>query len=140
MNGPFVIAIVEDEPLIAALLSTTLKELWIPTPAIQTCDTLLEYMDSLAQRLPCLAIVDLKLPDSPVLETLARLINFPCGQVPTVVISGYLTREEGLEAIGLGLEDFILKSASVPGQVRDIVTRAWARICARRALQGKVPS
>ena len=92
MISPNYVAIVEDEPLVASLLTHTLQTIWRPAPALRVYESLLEYADSLAVILPCLALVDLQLPDSAPENTLARLVDWPCVQVPSIVISGYLSR------------------------------------------------
>lgn len=138
--SPVHILLVEDSPENAALLYEQLVRLWPePTTTYTITENLADAHKACALHEPSLVVLDLNLPDSSGLRTLDAMTGRLSAHIPIVVISGYITRLEGLQALHRGAEAFLLKGADWSVQtVCAKVSAAWARTEGRKWRQGKV--
>jgi DNA-binding response OmpR family regulator len=108
------IAVVEDEPLVARTLLQTLRDFGYET---EWCRSAAELRRLLQTRVPALCIIDLGLPDGDGLDLVRNLQNGPPCGVLIVTGRGFLTdRVLGLE---LGADDYMVK----PFEPRELVAR-----------------
>jgi two-component system OmpR family response regulator len=111
--GPL-IAVVEDEPLVARTLQQTLREFGYES---EWCKSGAELRRLLQQRSPALCIVDLGLPDGDGLELVKQLQGGRRCGVLILTGRGFLTdRVLGLE---LGADDYMVK----PFEPRELIAR-----------------
>jgi two-component system, sensor histidine kinase and response regulator len=104
------ILLVEDNPADARIIRELLKsrdplglELWHAT---QFC----EATSELGQREFDLVLLDLGLPDSQGLATLARMNAQTHGRVPLIVLTGLDDEAVAVEAVRRGAQDFLVKT------------------------------
>jgi two-component system OmpR family response regulator len=108
------IAVVEDEPLVARTLTQTLQEFGYEAA---WCRSGTELHTLLQTRRPSLCIVDLGLPDGDGLELVKKLQSGPPCGVLILTGRGFLTdRVLGLE---LGADDYMVK----PFEPRELIAR-----------------
>ncbi len=108
------IAVVEDEPLVAQTLLHTLREFGYEA---EWCRSGAELRRLLQSRMPALCIVDLGLPDGDGLDLVRKLQSGPPCGVLIVTGRGFLTdRVLGLE---LGADDYMVK----PFEPRELIAR-----------------
>jgi two-component system OmpR family response regulator len=108
------IAVVEDEPLVAQTLLQTLREFGYET---EWCRSGADLRRLLQTRTPALCIVDLGLPDGDGLDLVKKLQSGPPCGVLIVTGRGFLTdRVLGLE---LGADDYMVK----PFEPRELIAR-----------------
>jgi signal transduction histidine kinase len=81
-----------------------------------------------------LVILDLTLPDSAGVDTVARA-KAACGEVPIVVLTGRADEALGLEAVAAGAQDFLQKDKLEPLALRRALSYAIQRGLARRLEQ-----
>lgn len=81
-----------------------------------------------------LVILDLMLPDSQGLETVARA-KAACGDIPIVVMTGLADETMGMEAVAAGAQDYLLKEKLEPRGLRRALSYALQRAMARRLEQ-----
>lgn len=125
MSLPRRIVIIEDDQAVAEMLVRCMQQFWSSAETdYRLCTTLAEAIDSLPTLEPDMIIADLYLPDSMGLETLEQLLPL-CHDIPIVAMSGYITDMEGLEAIRLGAEEYIVKGN--PSNMIVVISRAWIR-------------
>ncbi|QDU37903.1 Phosphoserine phosphatase RsbU [Maioricimonas rarisocia] len=104
------ILLVEDEQTDAELIRRTLQRRFsipfelIHAPDLATARTLV------AAGAPDLIVLDLSLPDSSGLETF-RNLHAAAADTPIVVLSGYDDEEIAADAVGLGAQDYLVKSS-----------------------------
>jgi DNA-binding response OmpR family regulator len=122
------IAVVEDDHLVARTLQTTLRDFGF---SAEWCRTGGELMRLMQTRTPALCIIDLGLPDGDGLDLVRRLqAEQRCG-ILIVTGRGFLTdRVIGLE---LGADDYMTK----PFEPRELVARV--RSILRRTGSGTAP-
>lgn len=114
MDKGCLIAVVEDEPLVARTLLQTLHEFGYET---EWCRSAAELRRLLQTRQPALCIIDLGLPDGDGLDLVRSLQSGPHCGVLIVTGRGFLTdRVLGLE---LGADDYMVK----PFEPRELIAR-----------------
>ena len=113
-EGPRCIYLLDDDPDICRLVSSTLREFGFETVE---CHTAAELRRLLLVRVPDLCIVDLGLPDADGMDVVRELqAQHDCG-VMVLTGRGYLSdRVMGLE---LGADDYVVK----PFEPRELVAR-----------------
>src|SRR5581483_1831348 len=86
-------------------------------------------------RRPACALVDLSLPDADGLEAVERLTAAD-PDLPLIVLTGGTEdREQAVEAVRLGAQDYLSKSDGSPAVLSRVITYAVERIAANRKLR-----
>jgi two-component system, NtrC family, nitrogen regulation response regulator NtrX len=105
------VLIVEDEHKIKANLVFQLREEGFETTAVGSAEDALRLLDDGAKTRPELLLCDVRLPGLSGIELVRRLVEekrLP----PTVIVSGEASISETVEALKLGVRDFIEKPFS----------------------------
>lgn len=126
-EGPRCIYVLDDDPDICRLVSSTLREFGFETVE---CHTAMELRRLLLVRVPDLCIVDLGLPDADGMDVVRELqARYACG-VMVLTGRGYLSdRVMGLE---LGADDYVVK----PFEPRELVARVRSILRRREKTHG----
>ncbi|MBI2384737.1 MAG: response regulator [Elusimicrobia bacterium] len=105
------ILLIEDDPDYTLLMNLYIDEACGGSMKheVESAVSLAQGLDLLARREFDIVLLDLMLPDSQGLETLAALRRRAPG-VPVVVLTNLALEETGLKAIGEGAQDFLIKS------------------------------
>ena len=103
------ILIVEDDEKIAASTTLRLREEGYGVTAFRTAEDALAYLRDATRVQPDMALVDVRLPGMSGIELVRTLGE---GMPPTIVISGEASMSETVDAIRLGVHDFIDKPFS----------------------------
>ena len=104
------VLLVEDEPANRTLLLGLLSKSSLPISEVRTAESLAGALD-LLDRKPCdVLLLDLNLPDSEGLETLAK-VNKKHPGVASVVITGAYGEDLGLKAVRQGAQEYLLKGS-----------------------------
>lgn len=105
------ILMIEDDPDYTLLMNLYIDEACGGSMKheVESAVSLAQGLDLLARREFDIVLLDLMLPDSQGLETLAALRRRAPG-VPVVVLTNLAQEETGLKAIGEGAQDFLIKS------------------------------
>jgi signal transduction histidine kinase len=124
------VLLVEDNPGDAKLITNGILEGAPPGTEIALADTLGAGVDRLQAEEYDLAILDLALPDSRGIATLAAVRGvFPSGA--TIVLTGSDDEELGVEALRIGASDYLVKSewnrVSLQRSIRHAVERQRLR-------------
>jgi len=128
------VLVVEDNPGDARLVRAYLEEESTTPVECQRADTLAQALASMQAHPADIVLLDLSLPDSYGLETLARLrAAFP--SVPVVVLTGTNDEEIALEALRQGAQDYLVKGQGGGELVRRAVRYAIGRSEAEAALR-----
>ena len=102
------VLLVEDDPRIRANLLFQLKELDLDGSAVESAEKALIVLESKGRDLPELLLVDVRLPEMSGVELVRRLVSqdrLP----PTIIVSGEASISETVEALRMGVHDFIEK-------------------------------
>lgn len=103
------ILLVEDNPTDALLVRHALAEATSPAFNLVHAEVLQCALELVVQRSFDLILLDLGLPDSQGIESLARLRG-RAPEVPVLVLTGLDDEEVGLKAVHEGAQDYLLKS------------------------------
>ena len=105
------ILLVEDDPDYTLLMNLYIDEACGGglRHEVESAVSLAQGLDLLARKEFDIVLLDLMLPDSQGLDTLAALRRRAPG-VPVVVLTNMALEETGLQAIGAGAQDFLIKS------------------------------
>lgn len=129
------VLVVEDDPVIQALLGRTLEA---PRREIVFASTMVEGRDRLADG-PNLLILDLFLPDADGRQLLVELRRDPAtGTLPVIVLSGNDSDVARAECLALGADEYLQKpfDAAALLALVDSVLRAEAAAGLREAMPG----
>lgn len=124
---PYRILLIEDDPLQAATLRQLLEG-GPPSRFVVAAEarTLGKGLHILATDLLDIVLLDLSLPDSGGLETFSRLhAAFPL--IPVIVLTGVDDDELALEAVHLGAQEYLVKSATDGHSLRRALRYAMER-------------
>ena len=102
------VLLVEDVPMIAKIVERMLKNSHHCTYHLEWQATLADALAALRARDFDTVLLDLNLPDSSDLPTLARVLETARG-VPVVVLTATNDDEVGLKAVQAGAQDFLVK-------------------------------
>jgi len=103
--------IVEDDAKIRAALQFQLSEEGLETTAVEGAEEALATLQGGATTYPDLLLVDVRLPGISGVELVRRLVD--AGRLPpTIIVSGEASIAETVEALKLGVHDFIEKPVS----------------------------
>jgi signal transduction histidine kinase len=104
----FHILIIEDNPTDLKLLEGLVSKLTLYRPHIECVGSVREAFNCIESNDYDLLLLDLNLPDSQGLTTLAKFRNV-CPYIPIIIISGQYNHEMGMEAISNGAQDYLVK-------------------------------
>lgn len=105
-EDPRRVLLVEDDDEDALIVSELLLEAW-PTLTIDRATTLGEAHEALTGQIECV-LLDLGLPDALGLEAVRRLGEAQ-PEMPVVVLTGDADEQRGIEALGEGAQDYLIK-------------------------------
>jgi two-component system sensor histidine kinase UhpB len=121
------ILLVEDNPADARLIGETLKESHAVTFRLTHRERLDAALASIGSSSFDAVLLDLDLPDSRGLDTVARMIA-AAPNLPVIVLTGFEDEFTGEKAVEMGAQDYLVK-----GRVSEfIVTRAIVYACQRK--------
>jgi signal transduction histidine kinase len=121
------ILLVEDNPADARLIGETLKESHAVTFRLTHRERLADALASIGSSSFDAVLLDLNLPDSRGLDTVARIIA-AAPNLPVIVLTGFEDEFTGEKAVEMGAQDYLVK-----GRVSEfIVTRAIVYACQRK--------
>lgn len=122
--------LVEDEPVVAAALADLMRiEGWEVDLAHTVADGRAALADQ-TRRPYTLVLLDLQLPDGNGLS-LAEDVHTRDPLTDIVIVTGYGTVPEAVQAIRVGATDFLDKPVS-PAELRGLLDRAYTRAVVRR--------
>ena len=108
---PYIIVVVDDEPDFCAVVSELLRS---QNMVVHKAFSATEALSLMTVVQPDLVLTDVMMPEINGLELIRRLRADPLlGQVPTVVVSALVKREERQAAMDAGADAFIPKPFSV---------------------------
>ena len=119
------VAIVEDDPAIAALVARSLQEHGFESAAFGSAAAFLEAAPRLA---PDLLLLDLGLPDGDGIALLPRLQEAP-RRLPVIILSGRAADADRIVGLELGADDYVAKpfnARELVARVRSVLRRARA--------------
>lgn len=129
-DRPINVLLVEDDADDAHLVRSLLDGSARTRFQVSCRSSLAEALAELGVVTPDVVLLDLSLPDSQGFEGL-NLISHGHRRVPVVVLTGLAEAEAGIEALGLGAEDYLLKT----GLDTEVLVRTLRYARERRALQ-----
>jgi len=101
------VLLVEDNPGDARLVREMLTEAKGQRFRVECCDCLSTALQCLADGKPDVILLDLRLPDSDGLETIAKIRA--AAEIPVVVLTGYEDEAVAAEAVKVGAQDYLVK-------------------------------
>jgi two-component system, cell cycle response regulator len=128
------ILLVEDNPGDVRLILEALHDTDAVRLDLQHAASLGEAEARIAKRQPDAILLDLSLPDSDGLQSVARA-RAAAPNVPIVVLSGLSDRELALQAVGAGAQDYLIKGDTDLGE---FVTRAVLYAIERQRMMGEL--
>ena len=122
------ILLIEDDPDYTLLMNLYIDEACGGglRHEVESAVSLAQGLDLLARKEFDIVLLDLMLPDSQGLDTLAALRRRAPG-LPVVVLTNMALEETGLKAIGAGAQDFLIKSKVDQQQLGRTITFALER-------------
>lgn len=128
MDKSIRILLIEDDPDYTLLMNLYINEACGAAVAheMENAVSLAQGLDLLARKEFDIVLLDLMLPDSQGLDTLAELRRRAPG-VPVIVLTNIAFEETGLKAIGEGAQDFLIKSKVDQQQLRRSIGYALER-------------
>jgi signal transduction histidine kinase len=128
MDKSLRILLIEDDPDYTLLMNLYVHEACGATlkHEMENAVSLAQGLDLLARKEFDIVLLDLNLPDSEGLDTLAELRRRAPG-VPVVVLTNLALEETGLKAIGAGAQDYLIKSKVDKDQLYHAISFALER-------------
>jgi PAS domain S-box-containing protein len=122
---PVRILLIEDNTGDAFLIKRAVGELPEPRPTLVHAKSLTEGLTQLKAHQFDLVLTDLNLPDSDGLDT-CRTLCETHAELPIVVLTGSLP-EMGMEAIGMGAQDYLIKERIASAELMRVLFHAQRR-------------
>ena len=123
------VLLVEDNPGDSRLIQELLSDVKIASFQIEVSESLSDGIEALSARRFDVVLLDLSLPDSSGLETLAK-VHSKAQQVPVVVLTGLDDEDLALEAVRKGAQDYLVKGRIdenlLSRAIRYAIERKWA--------------
>lgn len=120
------ILIIEDDEFMASILS---KELEGVGAAVTHADSAEKGLEALAKNTPELLILDILLPGMTGLEALAKIRgDAKTKNLPIVVASNFASDAQIKEAQRLGVQSYLIKSATTPPEIIAEVEKVLASV------------
>jgi PAS domain S-box-containing protein len=117
---PLRIAIIEDDSTSRILLEQMLRKGPVPLQEVKGAGSLQAAMELLQGGSFDVILLDLNLPDSTGMGTLAQITRL-CPHLPVVVVTGEHDEETGLTAVAQGAEEYLIKAnCSGPNLLKSI--------------------
>ena len=108
------ILLIEDNPGDVAILKDALETEKLCQFTMSQVDTLAKGMEELSRRRFDLVLLDLDLPDSHGKQTYEKILpHVP--KVPVVILTGAENEEMAIEAVSLGVQDYLVKGSITSG-------------------------
>ncbi len=128
MNQRIQVLMIEDDPDYVLLMTTHLAEVSGASLnfVLESADKLKSGLDLLAQKDFDVVLLDLMLPDSQGLETLAKVRPHARG-IPIVVMTNLDGEETGFDAVANGAQDFLNKGKLDPRLIKRTIGYAVER-------------
>ncbi len=120
------VLLIEDNPDDAVLLRELLHEALPGQVGSQHCLRLAEGLAALAQGTYQAVFLDLNLPDSRGLATLAQLRQ-AAPHLPVIVLTGWDDEDTAISAVTSGAQDYLIKGKVDAARLASVVTFALAR-------------
>jgi len=133
-NQPISILLVEDDPGDARLVRRVLKKQSSPSFIVEVSERLSDALARVREADFDIALLDLSLPDSQGLHTIAKVLS-EAPHIPVVVLTGLDSQEVGLEALQRGAEDYLTKGQDIQNLLVRTIRYAIERKKTKRALQ-----
>jgi signal transduction histidine kinase len=102
------ILLVEDSASDAILLQESILSSGVKDLSVSVAGSLRESVDHLKNNHIDATLLDLSLPDSSGLETVQRFRGI-CADMPVVVLTGMYDEKTGVEAVRMGVQDYLVK-------------------------------
>ena len=132
-NSPITVLLIEDNPGDARLIQAMLAKAGTQRFDVVTAQRLADGLARIEEGGVDLVVLDLSLPDSDGLDTLAR-VREAAPRMPAVVLTGTDDEELGLEAVQEGAQDYLVK-----GQVNTgVLTRAFRYAIERKQARDRI--
>jgi diguanylate cyclase (GGDEF)-like protein len=128
------ILVIEDNPADARLIREQLRLVARTRFAIRHADRLSAGLDELAKELPDIILLDLSLPDSLGLDTLAK-VRACVPDVPLVVLTGSDDEDLAVSAAMAGAQDYLVKGQLSGPQLARAMRIAVERVKRQRQVQ-----
>jgi len=132
-HAPITVLLIEDNPGDARLIQAMLAQAGTQRFEVLTAQRLADGLARIGAGGVDLVVLDLSLPDSDGLDTLAR-VREAAPRMPAVVLTGTDDEELGLEAVQVGAQDYLVK-----GQVNTgLLTRAFRYAIERKQARDRI--
>ncbi|TCD14908.1 response regulator transcription factor [Oricola cellulosilytica] len=121
-RGAIRIAIIEDDPDIASILTETMREQEFDSRHFSRCQ---DFLDAMPDYMPDMCLVDLGLPDTHGLDLVRKLEAIP--SIATIIISGRGSLTDKIVGLEMGADDYVAKPfepAEIVARVRSVLRRA----------------
>lgn len=105
------VLLIEDDPSYAKLVTSYLLKNEFVQFDIEQASSLKEFKEKLAGVKPEIILSDLGLPESSGLQTFRKVIAL-AGDIPVVVLTGVDDAQTGIDAVGLGAQDYLFKTSA----------------------------
>jgi MinD-like ATPase involved in chromosome partitioning or flagellar assembly/ActR/RegA family two-component response regulator len=133
-NGPTKILLIEDNPADARLIQETLSGVNGAGMDLWWADRLSTGLERLAEGEVSVVLLDLTLPDSQGLDTLAKL-RAQAPDVPVIVVTGLDDEDLAMQAARDGAQDYVTKSSVNPRAMARLIRFTIER---HRSLAGRL--
>jgi PAS domain S-box-containing protein len=130
----FQILLVEDSPSDAALLQENILLSGVKDTCVSVAQSLHEAVDYLKNNHVDAVLLDLTLPDSSGLDTV-REISRTAPDLPVVVLTGIDDENMGIEAVRMGIQDYLVKGRADGRTITRAVRYAMERKRAEQELR-----
>lgn len=109
------ILVVEDEKLLGEMYRDKFTEAGFDVEWLNSAEEAIEYLE---KKIPDLVLLDILLPRENGLSVLRRIKENPkLAKLPVIAFSNFDDKEIKMEALKLGVKDYLLKTDYTPNQI-----------------------
>ncbi len=126
MNNPIKILLVEDDPVDVELVTSYLARTPLAGARFEHADRLATARKRIAEDRPDVILLDLSLPDTRGLHTVAHVIE-AAPDVPIIIMTGQDDDATAVAAMKLGAQDFLVKGRFREHELARTITHAMER-------------